>query len=63
MDYLLYSLIGFGIVGLIMLVHASRSAPEGIEDEKGFHFVDPQHSAEPVRAPFSLSAGEVLFFK
>ena len=63
MQSLLYSLGGLSVVGLTMLIHATLTAPEGVEDERGFHLLDGGAFAKSIPEPFILRAGDVLFFK
>ena len=53
---LLLTLAGLSLTGLIMLARAARSAPEGFQDEKGFHALNPDElaAAMPSQSPFSL---------
>ena len=46
MQSLLFIVGGLGVVGLIPVVYANFTAPEGFEDEEGFHAL---HSAETKR--------------
>ncbi len=64
MQILLFTVVGLAVAGLSALIRASISAPEGLEDETGFHFLDADDTARflAMHQP-TLSAGDVLFFK
>ena len=59
MLYLFYSLCSLVVLGLAMLIRAAYTAPEAIEDEKGFHLVNPEQARAaqlvmPGSQPFSF---------
>lgn len=56
MLYLLIPLLVLGVLGLAVLLWAAVSAPEGFEDETGFHL---KPAAPPQQAPRVLR-GESL---
>ncbi|MEO5961317.1 MAG: hypothetical protein ABIZ49_09850, partial [Opitutaceae bacterium] len=47
------------IAGAIVTVAGLRSAPEGHEDENGFHFADVAHGSTPVNFPALAEARPV----
>jgi hypothetical protein len=63
MFLLLCILAVLAITGLAMLIYAFAAAPEAIEDDRGFHFLNPEPVVSRIPEPFSLTAGDVLFFK
>jgi hypothetical protein len=64
MQTLLFSICGLGIAGLSSLIYAAFYAPEAVEDERGFHLLDPVKSTRDVYTPpLTLSEGDVVFFK
>jgi hypothetical protein len=64
MQTLLFIISGFGLLGLSTLIYAAFTAPEGIEDDGGFHLLcstGPERDAYSPR--LTLSEGEVIFFR
>jgi hypothetical protein len=63
MQFFLYSLALLSITGFAMLLNAFASAPEGYEDDRGFHSLDGDPSHDPMPVHSLLTSGDVLFFK
>jgi hypothetical protein len=65
MQPILFTIGGFGFVGLIVLIRAAYSAPEAVEDQSGFHLLQ-QADRERYAYPSSsvmLAEGDALFFQ
>jgi hypothetical protein len=62
MQSLLCILCGLGLIGIGAVIHAAFTAPEGVEDEKGFHFLGSE-DAERYSPRITLGEGDVIFFK
>ena len=64
MQILFYSISVFGIAGLFALIHAAFTAPEAIEDERGFHLLEPAaNEGNLYPSQLTLTEGDVVFFK
>jgi hypothetical protein len=65
MQPILFTVCGFGLVGLVALIRAAYSAPEAVEDNGGFHLL---LQADRDRYAYScnsilLREGDALFFR
>lgn len=61
---LLAPLICLAVAGIFMLFRAVFSAPEGEEDQHGFHLISPEeYRATDLSSFETLSAAELTFFK
>jgi hypothetical protein len=64
MQPLIYTVCGLGVVGLVSVVYAAFRAPEAVEDERGFHLLDPVEAERYEGLPHAtLTEGDVVFFK
>lgn len=54
--------VGLTVVGLFLLVRAAFSAPEGAEDEHGFHLASNERKSEEA-VPVLVSATDLAFFR
>lgn len=54
------ALLGLGLIGIILLLWASRRAPEGYENERGFHQLSPPPAEAPPEtfSPPAFAPGE-----
>ena len=53
---------GLGAVGSLLLIHAMLFAPEGYEDQQGFHVINSQEDSGNAPAPNPLTTADLLFF-
>ena len=61
MYFFLFFLLCFVVSGLVMTIRAAFTAPEGFEDEAGFHFRTPGAPVSSAREEVvSLGAREAL---
>jgi hypothetical protein len=63
MIYILCSVVGLVVAGLSMLLHAAHSAPEGFEDEQGFHQFTGSPAARSAAQNSSILGHKALSYK